>query len=375
MPASLGILYHEYRRHGEPFGLETLHFRQLCEMGQVRGMRVFVFLPQGVERQTRQVHGYIPGVDGRWTEWRLSTPDVVYLRGVTMDAVSEQQMMDATAWLQSQGATLLNSPELMEALGDKWLTYRLLVEHPMIQDHLPQTALLSAGGLSEMLDLHSLVMIKHRRGFESRGMIRVESLPEGGYSCVVNDLDARRQHLTFSSRDALLGVLSNSAQPANDFIIQQGIRLASLQGRTFELRMIFNKAGERWLRTGMVIRLSGSADMPFLAVGNERNQPPSEILPKVFGDHSLVVLAQARNLARIITAELERAAGPGGELALDFGFDDQGQPWLIEGNSKPFNLFIRTGAYSLRRKNMARVLEYAHYLAAAKEPEKAGVLT
>ncbi|MGE5653145.1 MAG: YheC/YheD family protein [Bacillota bacterium] len=365
MSVSMGIFYHEYRDRGEPFGLETLHFRQLCEMGQVRRMSVVVFTPEGVDQELRRVQGYTPDADGRWISSTLPVPDVVYLRGVTMDSASDQRMAAAVTWLGTQRTRLINSVELIRALGDKWLTHQLLASDPMISAYLPKTSPLNEAALAEMLNRYPVIMVKHRFGFESRGMIRIERLPERGYACVINDLDASRQRLTVPSFSALVTLLALRAQPAGDYIVQEGIKLASLEGRPFELRMIMNKAAGRWLRTGMVVRLSGTADMPFLAVGSERNQRPSEILPVVFGDRAGLILDQVRALARTIVVELERGAGLGGELALDFGFDQQGHPWLIEGNSKPFNLFIRTGAYSLRRKNMARVLEYAQELAAS----------
>ncbi len=373
MSVALGILYHEYRQQGEPFGLETLHFRQLCEMGQVRGMCVFVFTPDGIIREGDQIRGYTPDPGGHWTARAFDLPQVIYPRGVTMDAASEDRMVKEVIRLRARGVQLVNSSELMQAVGDKWLTYQFLSAHPIIKAHLPDTAPLSNEQLVAMLELHPIVMVKHRRGFESRGMIRITALPVGGYSCVINDLDARRQRLTLPSLDALYGMLAQYARPAGDFIIQQGIKLANVQGRSFELRVILNKAQRSWLRTGMVVRLSSNPDLPFLAVGSERNQRPSEIFPAIFGERADAVLTEVRRLARTVVAELESVAGPGGELALDFGFDEQGRPWLIEGNSKPFNLFIRTGAYSLRRKNMARVLEYAQQLA-VKQSHEAGVL-
>ncbi len=363
MSVALGILYHEFRRQGEPFGLETLHFRQLCEMGQVRGMSVYVFTPDGWARDESKIQGYAPDDHGRWLPQFFPLPDVIYQRGVTMDLVSDQRMSLLTAELQDRGVHLLNSIEFSRALGDKWLTYQLLATNPTIRAHLPQTALLTEDVLMSMLTRYPIVMVKHRFGFESRGMIRIASIAEGGYSCVINDLDARRQRITFPGAEALASALPRFVGQSDDFIIQQGIRLADFRGRNFELRVILNKTEGRWLRTGMVVRLSGATDMPFLAVGNERNQRPSEILPLAFGLRSSQVLEQVRSLSRIIVAELEQKAGSGGEAALDFGFDEAGHPWLIEGNSRPFNLFIRTGAFSLRRKNMARVLEYAQQLA------------
>ena len=51
-----------------------------------------------------------------------------------------------------------------------------------------------------------------------------------------------------------------------------------------------------------------------------------------------------------------------GEIAIDFGIDEELNIFVIELNSKPDNLLSTIGAYKMRSRSIYRIIEYAKYL-------------
>lgn len=393
----LGIFY-GLPAPGKPrFGHGGDLFRLMTRLAPGRGLFAYVFTPESLlpsppgGAPAPEVAGWFH--DGReWVRGLFPWPDVLYDRSIA-DSEAENQVL---AKARSQFPTdlpVLNSWPLVLAVEDKWRTHQILAQEPQTAGALPVTALYQGvDGLRAMMDRFGAVVLKERYGHKARGVafVRHDRARGGGSGAgtfsYTRDAGGRQEQgegLSWPAVEAMLGAHT----AGREFVVQQAIDRVRFQDRHIELRVIMHKAVDagsgagargapggsngvcrgRWLRTGMVCRLTDPG-LPFLALGHELDERPSRVLPEVFGaSRAGKLLENVRRLARLVKV-LEERTGAGAELAVDFMIDGEAGPWLLEVNTRPAMLFKTTESEELRRRGVLRLLEYARCLALQHHP-------
>lgn len=398
----LGILYGSpvpgQPRYGRGAGL----FRLLSRLAPHHGLFAFVFTPDDL----RYLPGGVAGrfFDGRsWLRRLFPVPRVIYDRALPICATGRAQQAEARSLLPAS-IPFVNSPAFAAAVTDKWLVHEALAAHPSLADSiLPETRLAASGAacIAALCRRHGAVVIKDRRGSRALGVLHLRSAGQDEFDLTAGRADltaghptrpvapagaahggpapvppppVQRQHIR--GQGALAVELAGLLQ-GREVIVQQAVDRALYQGRYgVELRVVMHKTPptppsgcggdppDRWLRTGMVCRLV-DPEMPFLALGRERDERPSLVMPEALGTAVAAgaSLDAARGLAREITLHLERTFGRAGELAVDFIIGADGRPRFLEANAAPAMLFRATSAERLRRRGAERILRYAAYLA------------
>jgi len=399
----LGVFYGPTAPGRRLFGRAGDLFRLLSRLAPHAGLSVYVFGPEGLELLPDAIAGRFH--DGRqWLFRRFPPPQVVYDRALADDQPA-RDLLAAARDLLPRDLPLINSRPLADAAADKWLIHCTLRDHPLLAGHLPETRLVTGGGpeVVGMCLRHGGVVVKNRSGHKALGVLRVALEPDGGFLVAWNPARA-------ASRATARGGGRTGAPPASGAIARPSpVETARIAGRAgcarlvddliagreviaqqavaparpgtgrsrgtgaaIEVRAIMHRtppqgAGPdppgRWLRTGMVCRLARGG-LPFLALGQELDERPSEALPAALGPVKAgQVLDSVRRLARAVAPHLEERFGRGGELAVDFLVDASGKVWFLEVNTVPATLFRVTGAERLRRRGAERVLRHAAYLA------------
>jgi len=216
-------------------------------------------------------------------------------------------------------------------LASKWAKTAALLAHKQIAPHIPPTRIFSSVNLRSMLHTHGMVVIKPVVGAGGNGVIKVTVEGGGGYAYTYY---AKKKH--FHSFDGLYHSL-NGLRKGRRYLIQKGIRLATINGRPIDYRVKHVKQpGGHWAITAMVGRLA----RPGLFVTNlcrgGTQLRGSEGIRLSVSSHAVKVKKQEmRRLTRLSTAVLEQRFPGIGQLGFDFGIDQSGKMWIFEVNTRP----------------------------------------
>ncbi|MFC5405600.1 YheC/YheD family protein [Cohnella soli] len=214
-------------------------------------------------------------------------------------------------------------------LASKWLKTNALLSNPYIARHIPASRLLNAANLRSMLAAYGMVVVKPVRGGGGIGVIKIE---KSGSAYRLSHKSSRRMYAGF---DALMRGL-NATRKKKPYLIQRGIRLATIGGRPIDYRVKYVKENGMWTYRSMLGRLArpglfvtnlcrGGTQMP-AAQGIRRS-----LSPKLVG----VKKKEMRNLTRASTTLLESRYPGIGKLGYDYGIDRNGHIWILEVNTRP----------------------------------------
>lgn len=237
---------------------------------------------------------------------------------------------------------------------DKWGIHTLLAKSPL-KAHLPATALYTSQHLLNYLERFQRVILKPVAGQLGTKIYLV--VQEGGVFYLHHGTKSPVIH--FLSREDLLAHVEGLIN--KDFIIQQYIALATIQGRVFDLRCLVQKdASGSWAVTGILSRIA--LQYSYITNLSQTIVPPEHSLRQAFPNNDF--LPQLTELSIQAGRVVEASLGSLGELSVDFGLDQQGNVWIIELNAKPMkSIFGALGNSELIRAIYLQPLLYAHYLA------------
>lgn len=214
-------------------------------------------------------------------------------------------------------------------LASKWLKTKAMSTNPYIARHIPSSRLFNAANLRSMLSRYGMVVVKPVRGGGGIGVMKV-SCSGRGYACTYMSRTVRR-----SSFSGLMSEV-NRKRRGRSYLIQRGIRLATIGGRPIDYRVKYVKENGRWTYRSMLGRLArrglfvtnlcrGGTQMP-AAQGIRRSLSSRMVGPKK---------REMRNLTRVSTSLLEGRFPGIGQLGYDYGIDRKGHIWILEVNTRP----------------------------------------
>lgn len=215
-------------------------------------------------------------------------------------------------------------------LASKWAKTAVLLSNSQIAPHIPPTRKFSSGNLRAMLQSHGMVVIKPVCGAGGHGVIKV-SKESGGYSHTYFSRTKR-----FAGFDSLYQSL-NTLRKGRKYLIQKGIRLATISGRPIDYRVKHVKQGDgRWVITAIVGRLARKGlFVTNLCRGGTSMTGSQGIRRSVSAGAVAGKKREMRTLTKIATRMLESRYPGIGQLGFDFGIDKNGKLWIFEVNTRP----------------------------------------
>lgn len=351
-----------------PFGRQSSYFKKIIKFSKDKGMLAYVFTIHGVRWEKQLVKGYAYDFDiNCWKEAYFPLPDVIYDRGDVINAENYGQLaLDYEYYTKKNNIKFINSLDFINLANDKWKTYLLLNSNDITKEYQPTTVEYTGyEQLKTFLNEYGHIFLKLKKGCRSKGIFSIEKTNDS-YEIIHKDMNANVNKFQVDNLN-LMQIFHDEIKKVDsieeEYIIQKAIHLAKYENQSFEIRVVMQKNSNGiWFRTCMAARVAAKGEK-FVNPTNEIDKKSSELLLAVFGDKSKLVMTKLRNASKDITTVIDSTSIQVGELAIDFGIDNELNVFVIEVNSKPDNLLSTISAYRMRNLSIYRILEYAKFLA------------
>lgn len=214
----------------------------------------------------------------------------------------------------------------MRPAKDKWINYRLLKDSPLAEV-LPDTGLLSRDTLWTFLDKYGAVVLKPCDGSFGYGVISVSKLGKKRYR-----IHSENRKETAEDRRSLIAGVKSKTLPRK-YIIQRQIRLAQINGRPFDFRVMAQRRPDsEWKVTGTYAKV---AEKGYFVTNVAGAILPVSTAMERCGMSSLDVTPALERTALLAAMRLNRQYPELRMVGFDIGLDAGGGIWIIEANFKP----------------------------------------
>jgi hypothetical protein len=335
-------------------------FAHLCELGAKWGILVFVFSPIHVDIKTATVQGY-KYQSSVWIKETFPLPDLIYDRAFFNNSHHYQQHISAVRTLQK----LKKIPYLGRTLKGKWSVHNVLIKHPTLTAHIPQTELFRhPSHLFRWLKMYTSVVLKPEAGSQGKGVLIITKTGASSYSLRGRSMHNRPITKSFSNAFSLLQWLL-AFMGHRSYLLQQYLSLQTEEGNAYDIRVLMQKGSNgHWELTGMAARIGQPASITSNLHGGGTGAQVYPLLAKQFDSaRANAIIAAINQLSSLIPPYLEQHFGRLAELGLDIGIDQSGAIWLIEVNSKPGRAAARWFTPpSAQYHAMSNPMQYARFL-------------
>ncbi|KRF43631.1 hypothetical protein ASG93_01535 [Paenibacillus sp. Soil787] len=211
----------------------------------------------------------------------------------------------------------------------KWKMHRFYERNPLLAKHLPPTAVMTPSSLAIFLGKYKTVYIKGNTVHTGKAVIKAWKTA-AGYKYVW-----KTGKVLSASSPADLFQQIKRRMPHELFILQQGIDLARVKGRAFDVRvMIMRNRRRRWHYAGMIAKIHGprsvvsnySAGASYTSIENALGKA-GFTAKKVEGIKRRMIA-----LSRAIIFYSEKYPFFSYQSGIDLAVDKKGNIWIIEVN-------------------------------------------
>lgn len=216
----------------------------------------------------------------------------------------------------------------------KYLLWQFFHRNAYVRKHLPATKRYSAPTFKEFINRYGVIYIKPVAGSRGRGVLK--AWKKGGRVAVQLTTNVPKW---FATPDAAIRYIDTQRQ-RRAYIVQQGIQLARISGRPFDIRVMMQreKPGGKWLYSGMLAKIAGKGSVVTnvaLSKGTvmEVKQALKQSLhwnERKASDCVQALIRLSHNAARHFDSYLLYR-----ELGFDIAIDTSGRIWMIEENTGP----------------------------------------
>jgi hypothetical protein len=337
------------------------NFVDLIRTGQVMGMTTYVVTVKNLKLNAPRVLGYtFRNDDDTWIRTWFPRPNIVYNRIPQREDERLPRVKRKLAALSKKiGIRLFN-----RRFFNKWSMFTWLNENKSTRPFIPETKRLTDSiVLGNLLKKHHLLYLKPVRGKAGVGIMTVKVQPEKQlpYRLQIQEEKGSRTYRCSTMKQLWKRVLKQSAVLGEPYIAQQGITLATVNGRPFDLRALIQKNGTgQWELSGIGARVAGDSSITTHVPRGGYIDDPEKLLVSIFGhEKTNKVLGKVRNTAFVLARQIERSAHYRlCEMSMDLGVDESGHVWFFEANSKP----MKFDEPHIRNKSLERIFQYSLYL-------------
>lgn len=300
----------------------------LANYNDIKGL-VFICSSEGIntENQTIKGYSYVPDSHEPWVEGVFPYPDVLYRRAV----IPEGKYEDLVKHI---GDRIFNTYYF-----NKWELWQCLSVYEDIKQHLPHTEKLTdVNILMKMLEQYDVVYLKRIFSEQSNGIYRVKKL-ENGYQFI----DKEKKEIIFATIDEVSKFLKEILHKSGRYIVQQAIKVKNLENRSFDIRVILQKDGNKlWNCPGMIAKFGGEGSITSIIRLGGLSMHGKDALKKVFNLTEEQVSIKEREIINVCIKACEmlnKCMGHYGDLGFDIIVDENQKIWILEINKNHYHQF------------------------------------
>ncbi|WP_309121808.1 YheC/YheD family protein [Paenibacillus sp.] len=235
----------------------------------------------------------------------------------------------------------------------KWNKYRIVRSVSSLRSHIPKSKPYSKVNLKRLLARYGRVIVKPVHGSGGKGVMRVRGSSSGRI-----EIRYKRKKKTYSSRSAANRYIRRKSK-GKGLLVQRYIRLARVQGRPFDLRVMVQRkktSSSRWKITGRLAKVAGKG---YIITNVRRSHGKVTKVTSALRRSNLKGNTAARR--RRILKEVDRISLVSAKVlsrhyryihtvGMDIGIDRDGKVWLIEANFTPsLSLFRKLSEKAYRK--------------------------
>ena len=361
--ATLGLYADLMPSPDRPFGEQTTMFRELSELGETRGVRVFV-LPPGYARHRQ---GFSFTNDG-WVKTTVPLPDVVLRRSGTF-LTSHLKEAEADLRFFRKSRHLHTLPRIC---GNKWIVLSLFQQNPQLRNHVPETAVADTPKqVQDLLHRMKDVYVKPLTGAQGVSVYRLTENPSNirvRYERRKVSRQTERLTQTFNPETILV---DKTYAPGPSFmsfwesiglkkcLVQETIPLPTLPGaRPFDFRWLVQYV-EGPLIAARVARVGGpSAVTTNIHTGGMAINALDALKQARFEDPQKLI-TKLDDVAISVARSLSSRYGGYAEVGVDLACKRDGSVVVFEVNPTPGRRMLRSLGTSTRQLSLEWLIEYA----------------
>ncbi|MFC4306100.1 YheC/YheD family protein [Cohnella boryungensis] len=350
------------------------NFADLIQTGQQLGIPTYVITVKNLKLQASRVLGFtFREEDETWVQSWFPRPTIVYNR-------IPQREDERLPRVKKKLAALTKQPDIRlfnRRFFNKWSLFQWLNANKSTSAYIPETRrLTNALVLNGLLRKHSLLYLKPIRGKAGVGIMTVTVQPEKKmpYRLQIQEEKGSRTYRSGTLKRLWNRVVRQSDVLGEPYIAQQGIRLASVNNRPFDLRALVQKNGQgQWELSGIGARVAGDSSITTHVPRGGYIDDPEKLLNSIFGQETAgKVLVKVKGTTLALAKQIERSAHYRlCEMSMDLGVDSDGHVWFFEANSKP----MKFDEPHIRNKSLERIFQYSLYLHRKKQENRGGAAT
>lgn len=361
--ATLGLYADLMPSPDRPFGEQTTMFREICELGETRGVRVFV-LPPGYARN-RQGFAFI---DDGWVKQEVLLPDVVLRRsGTFLTSHLKDAEVDLRFFRQSR-----HLHTLPRICGNKWVVLSLFQQNPQLRSHVPETAVAdSPKQVQDLLHKMRDVYVKPLTGAQGVSVYRLtENLSSIRVRYERRKVSRQTERLTQTFNPETI-LVDKTYAPGPSFIsfwesvglkkclVQETVSLPALSGgRPFDFRWLVQYVegpliAARVARVGVPHAVTTNIHTGGMAIN------ALDALKQAGFDNPQKLITKLDDVAISVAKSLSSRYGRYAEVGVDLACKRDGSVVVFEVNPTPGRRMLRSLGTSTRQLSLEWLIEYA----------------
>lgn len=334
------------------------NFQDIIRTGRDMGFEVYVVTVKDLDLDSPVLRGFIPAGDQTWEQKLFPFPRVIYNRiPAREDEAKPKVTRKIKACLRHPRLELYNP-----YFFNKRELFNWLHQSRQTRQWAPATKKLKGfSSLCDMIKSHPYLYLKPEEGKAGHGIMR---LKHQSSKALPYRLQIQNNRGSTTYKAATLERLWQRVYKETNgepYLIQQGIELAALHGRPFDLRLLVQKAEHgSFSVTGIGARMAGADSITTHVPRGGSIEDPEKLLTAVFGpERSQDILGRVRNAAVQIAKQIEKGSEYQlGEMSMDLGIDTSGSLWFFEANARP----MKFDEPNIRKRSLERIFKYCHYL-------------
>lgn len=317
--------------------VDTVYCRYAAYAREAGAILCF-FTVDGLDPAGASVRGYQlhPGAGGAWdwVETDFPLPRVVYDRCFGKEGRAEAARLRELA--PTLGMAVVNHMVKITKLQ----AFTVLTKYSELARHLPFTAPLTPETLAGALEAHDDLYLKPDALYKGMGVYRLTR--QAGDWLLGSRADGGTEHRLLPDREALMKTLGTLLAPGTNYLIQEGLPLATYLGNRFDFRSLVQKDGlGDWTVTGIVARIAPDGSPITSPRSGGCTAPAARVLQHAFPDRWKAVLTDLERVSVDLARRVDRQLGPCAELGLDLGVVADGTVRLVEVNGKPLKVSLQ----------------------------------